>query len=339
VKTTSRLQRTVALVRHPVGMPDKACLRLIWDRIPRLRPGQVLIQPQYLAVDPFMRLRMSRYPPSYLEPYQLGHPIEGYVLGPVVESQFPSIRPGDLVTAMAPWQEFVALSGEDVVQIAPGDFAPRQYLSALGMPGLAAYVGVLDVLQAHRGRTLFVSSAAGTVGALAGQIGKILGCRVVGSTRKSWKVDYLVRELGFDAAFSYHAGSDLGELLRHHCPSGIDLAFENVGGAMLDAAIENVNPTGRIALCGAIGLYNQPGRRIGPTLPERLLHEGIRVQAFNVAAYDGRRLAFLRDMKTWLAQGSVRLNERTVEGLENSSAAFSELFSGSRLGRLLLHVA
>lgn len=334
MKTT----RQIILAQRPVGLPQLTCFRLVEATLPPLHPGSVLVRMMYLALDPYMRLKLHERPPSYMRPYQIGEPITGYALGQVIASAHAGYQEGMIVTGMLPWQEVALVEGAGLSIVDPAVAPLSTRLGILGMPGLSAYVGLLDLGCPQPGETLFVSSAAGPVGSLVGQLGQRCGCRVVGCAGSAAKVAYLRDELGFDAAFNYRECDDLASVLRQVCPDGIDIDFENVGGTLFEEVLNQMNPGGRVVLCGMIAQYNDdvPGR--GPSNLEQAYERHITIRGFNVAQHTDRAPAFLADIGPWLATGHLRYREEFVDGLEQAPRALQRLFTGETFGKLLVRV-
>jgi NADPH-dependent curcumin reductase CurA len=252
--TLPKTQREIHLASRPIGAPKPSDFRVAETAVPEPAPGQFLVRNVYMSVDPYMRGRM-RDIKSYVPPFQIGAVLDGGSLGRVVASRHPGFAEGEFVVGGQGFREYYCSDGAGQRKVDPELGPLSAYLGVLGMPGLTAYVGLLDFGKPRAGETLLVSAAAGAVGMVAGQIGRILGLRVVGSAGGADKARWLVEELGFDAAFDYRAG-DLERQIAQHCPQGVDIYFENVGGAMLEGALANMRPFGRIPLCGMIALYN-----------------------------------------------------------------------------------
>ncbi|MFQ6037978.1 MAG: NADP-dependent oxidoreductase, partial [Candidatus Aminicenantales bacterium] len=249
------ISREIRLKRRPLGLPGEEDFELAEVRVPDLEKGQMLVQNVFMSVDPYMRGRMDDRE-SYITPFALGEPLEGGCVGRIVASRQGRFREGDYVAGMKGWREFFITDGSDIVRVDPQAAPVQAYLGVLGMPGLTAYVGLLDIGAPRKGETVFVSAAAGAVGSVACQIAKIKGCRVVGSAGSDEKVAWLREHAGIDAAFNYKSVENLAEELARQCPEGVDVAFENVGGPFLEASIQAMSPHGRIVLCGMISVYN-----------------------------------------------------------------------------------
>src|SRR3990170_3440421 len=304
---------------RPQGLPRSSDFELAETPVPEPGEGEALIRNTFMSVDPYMRGRMNDVR-SYVPPFELGEPLSGGAVGQVVESRLPGFAPGDWVLSML-----------DPVA-APVSTA----LGVMGMPGLTAYVGLLDIGQLQGGETVFVSGAAGAVGSVAGQIAKLKWCRVIGSAGSDEKVAWL-RELGFDASFNYR-DADVDDALREAAPDGIDLYFDNVGGAHLEAALTALRTYGRVVACGSISRYNDQERTPGPWNIFLVVTKRLRVQGFIVSDHFDRLPAFAADMSGWLREGKVRYRETVVEGIENAPAAFIGLLTGENTGKMLVKV-
>ncbi len=335
---TSPSNKTIVLRARPngwVGPEHFACeQRPAPAHVPA--PGKLIVRTRYLSVDPYMRGRMNAQK-SYIEPFEPGQPIVSGGIGEVVVTdESEPFRVGDLVQGMLPWQEVAQVDAVSVRAVLPNAPLTAQ-LGVLGMPGLTAYAGLFDVGQAKPGETVFVSGAAGAVGSAVGQFAKIHGCRVAGSAGSDAKVRYLREELGFDAAFNYKQGR-LDEQLREACPEGIDVYFDNVGGAMLEAVLSQLKVHARIAICGMISLYNEAEPLPGPRNLAVLIQKRARMEGFLVRDHSARTKAFLTDATRWLAEGKLTYHETFYDGIENAPAAFVGMLKGENLGKMLVRV-
>jgi NADPH-dependent curcumin reductase CurA len=336
--TRPATQREIHLASRPVGAPKPSDFRVATTPVPEPGEGQFLVRNIYMSVDPYMRGRM-RDIKSYVPPFQVGAVLDGGSVGQVVASRHAKFAEGDCVVGGQGFREYYVTDGTGQRKVDPKLAPLSAYLGILGMPGLTAYVGLIDLGKPKAGETLLVSAAAGAVGMVVGQIGKVLGLRVVGSAGGPDKARWLTDELGFDAAFDYRAASGrLDRAIAEHCPEGVDIYFENVGGAMLEAALANMRPFGRIPLCGMIALYNEEEPQPGPRnlifcIPRRLTLTG-----FIVSDHFDRFPAFIKDVGGWLAEGKLKNRETIVQGIENAPSAFIGLLGGENTGKMLVQV-
>ena len=317
-------------------MPSPDDFQIVETEVGEPAEGEVLVRNLYMSVDPYMRGRM-RDRKSYVAPYGLGETMTGGAVGRVVASRAAGLSEGDHVLSNFGWREAFRAPAERVQPL--GDLAapPSAYLGIMGMPGMTAYTGLLAAAALKDGETVFVSGAAGAVGSVAGQIAKVKGCRVVGSAGSAEKVRWLVDELGFDHAFDYH-DADLRAELRKGAPEGLDVYFDNVGGDHLQAAISCMREFGRIALCGAISMYNDTEPAPGPSNLARAIGLRLNIRGFLVRHYDHMRDDFLRDMGGWLADGSITYRETVYEGIESAPEAFIGLFTGANIGKMVVRL-
>jgi NADPH-dependent curcumin reductase CurA len=334
---TAGRNRRILLAARPVGLPRPTDFRLVDEPIPEPGPGQFLVRGRYLSLDPYMRGRMSDAP-SYARPVQVGEVMTGAVVGEIVRSQHPGFAVGELVEDRVGWQEYGLSDGREARRVDPALGPISTALGVLGMPGLTAYFGLLEVGQPRPGETVVVSAASGAVGAVVGQIAKLAGCRAVGIAGGPAKVDYVVKELGFDAAIDYKAGADLGPALRAACPRGIDVYFDNVGGRITEAVSRQVNLFARIAVCGLISQYNLEAPEVAPRNERFVLMNRVRIQGFIVSDFYGRREPALRQLAEWVREGKLKYREDVVDGLENAPAAFIGMLQGKNFGKQLVRL-
>ncbi len=333
--------RQIVLASRPHGEPTLSSFKLAEAPIPAIGAGQMLLKTKYLSLDPYMRGRMSDAK-SYVPPYAVGEPLGGGTVSEVVASNNPKFAVGDIVLGFGGWQEYSVSEGNGLKKLDPAAAPVSTALGVLGMPGLTAYTGLLNIGQPKAGETLAVAAAAGPVGATVGQIAKIKGCRVVGIAGGQKKVDYLRHELGFDAAVD-HRSPRLKEQLKAACPNGIDIYFENVGGAVWDAVLPLLNIFARVPVCGLAANYNATSLPEGPdrtpSLMRAILAMRLRVQGFIVYDFAQQTEDFLRDVSGWIHEGKLKYREDIVEGLENAPQAFIGLLQGANFGKLLIKVS
>lgn len=334
------VNRRIVLASRPSGAVEPANFRLEEAHVPVPVAGQVLLRTVFLSLDPYMRGRMNDAP-SYAPCVQLGEVMTGGAVSQVIASQHPDFQPGDQVMGYTGWQDYAVSDGSGLSKL-PADIPnPSLALGVLGMPGFTAYMGLMDIGQPKPGETVVVAAASGAVGAVVGQIAKIQGCRVVGIAGGADKCRFVVDELGFDACLDRRA-PDFPAQLSGSCPSGIDVYFENVGGAVFDAVLPLLNTHARVPLCGLISLYSGEASAAStdrlPALTRTLLVKRIRMQGFIIFDYEGRQAEFLGPMRQWLAQGRVKFREDVVDGLENAPQAFIGLLRGENFGKLVVKV-
>ena len=331
------VNRAWHLVTRPVGWPKSEDFALVEAEVPTPRDGQVLVRNLYVSVDPYMRGRMSAAK-SYADPYELNKPMLGGAVGEVVVSRAEGFAVGDHVLHSFGWREYAALDAKHAVKVDP-DAAPLStYLGVLGMTGLTAYVGLLRTASFQEGDTVFVSGAAGAVGSQVGQIAKLKGAaRVIGSAGSDEKVRLLVDEYGFDAAFNYKDGP-VSKQLRAAAPDGIDVYFDNVGGEHLEAAIGSLNLNGRIAICGAISVYNNTEPAPGPKNLARLIQTRGRIEGFLVGDHYDLQPQFVEEVGPWVASGALKYRETVVEGIENNLEAFLGVLRGDNTGKMIVKI-
>ncbi|BCB02402.1 NADP-dependent oxidoreductase [Bacillus sp. KH172YL63] len=331
-------QQQIQLISRPEGMPVKEDFLYKEIEVPKPSDGEVLVKTLYLSVDPYMRGRMSDAK-SYVAPFQLNEALAGGAVGEIVESRSDLFKKGDFVVGMLPWQEYAVANEKEVRSIDPNVAPISTHLSILGMTGLTAYFGLIDIGQPKEGETVVVSGAAGAVGSVVGQIAKIKGARVVGIAGSDEKVNYLTDTLGFDKGINYKTTDNIYAALKEACPDGIDVYFENVGGEIGDAALSLLNKHARIPVCGAISSYNKTDRDLGPRVQTRLIKSSALMKGFVVNDYSDRFKEGATALGQWLSEGKLQYEETITEGLENVTDAFLGLFQGKNIGKQLVKIA
>jgi NADPH-dependent curcumin reductase len=330
------VNRQVLLRRRPVGAPTNDDFSIVDSPVLDVRDGEVLRRTIYLSLDPYMRGRMNEAR-SYAKPVALGEVMVGGTVSEVIQSGDPAFAPGDLVLGMDGWQRLALSAPTNLRKLDPSVAPISTALGVLGMPGLTAYVGLLDIGQAKSGETVVVSAASGAVGSAVGQIARLKGCRAVGIAGSREKCDYVVNDLNFDAAVNYKDGN-LVHALRDACPNGIDVYFDNVGGAVLAAALRLINRGARIPLCGQISSYNATEPPTGPYLAPLIANRAL-IKGFLVSDHRDRYEAFLKECGAWVRSGELRYREDIVEGLDSAPQAFIGLLEGRNFGKLLVRVS
>jgi NADPH-dependent curcumin reductase CurA len=336
--------RSMNLVNHqfklaarPVGLPSESDFAYVEDEVPEPADGEVLIKILYISLDPAMRGWMNEGR-SYIAPVGIGDVMRALAAGRVIASKHARVQTGDHVTGLLGVQEYATSSGDAVVKV-DTDLAPLPtYLGTLGMPGLTAYFGLLDIGRPAEGETVVVSGAAGAVGGVVGQIAKLKGARAVGIAGGSQKCEYVVSELGFDACIDYKS-QDVSEALRKECPDGIDVYFDNVGGEILDAALTHLRRNARVVICGAISQYNATDGMKGPSNYLSLLVNHASMTGFVFSHYLDRYAEGATEMAAWLAAGKLHAREDVASGFRTFPQTLLRLFSGENTGKLVLEVA
>lgn len=326
--------REIRLKSRPKGLPEAANFELATVEIPDPGPGEVLVRNAWMSVDPYMRGRMYDRP-SYVPPFQIGAPLQGGAIGKVTASNDSKFRPGDLVESMNGWREAFVAPAASLTKLPDNGAPPQAYLGVLGMPGLTAYSSFHRIGEPKPGETVFVSGAAGAVGATVCQIAKIRGCSVIASAGSDSKLAWL-KTLGVDAGINYKTASSLLGALREAAPKGIDIYFDNVGGDHLEAALEVARPFARFIECGMISLYNDEEPKPGPRNMSYIVGKRIKMQGFIVMDFLDMRDQFYADMGAWVRDGRVKWEETIEHGVENAPKAFLGLFTGSNTGKMLV---
>ena len=331
-----QLNRRIVLATRPSGMVDEATTRLEESPEPEPGPGQALVRVRYLSMDPTIRTWMDDAP-GYLPPIGVGETVRGAGVGEVVRSNSDRYAVGDLVVGLTGWQDYViADEGAASMQVVPPGIEPPMVLNVLGVTGMTAYFGMIDVGRVAEGDTVVVSGAAGATGSVAGQIARVKGATtVVGIAGTAEKCAWIVDELGFDAAINYKT-DDVAGSLRSLCPGGINLYYDNVGGEILDICLAQLAMRGRIVLCGAISVYNAKSRPPGPRNIFNLIIKRGRMEGFLVLDYLDRFLEAQIDMVGWLAENKVKHAEHLVDGLEHAPEALNLLFTGGNTGKVIV---
>lgn len=335
------INRRIVLNARPNGAPTAADFRIESEPVPKPETGQVLLRTLYLSLDPYMRGRMSDGP-SYAAPVAIGDVMVGSTVSRVEVSRHDDFKAGDLVLAAAGWQDYALSDAKGLMPLSPEDPHPSRALGVLGMPGFTAYMGLLDIGRPVAGETVVVAAASGAVGSVVGQIAKIKGCTVVGIAGGKDKCRYVIDELGFDFCIDHHA-DDLPGHLAAACAKGIDVYFENVGGAVFDAVLPLLNTKARIPVCGLIAGYNATELPPGPDrlglLAGTLLRKRIKMQGFIIFDDYGPRWSEFADaMGTWVRDDKVKVREDIVFGLEKAQEAFIGLLEGKNFGKLVVQL-
>jgi NADPH-dependent curcumin reductase CurA len=332
--------RCWVLANRPRGRDFSAALKMVPAKVPDLSDGDVLIRNSYLSLDAGTRMWMNPREDSYSPPTPLGSPVNGMVLGVVAKSRHPDYRAGDLVRGRGQWSDFSVSRPDEVfferVSWRLDDL--RQYLAIFGPNGWTAYLGIVEYCGARPGETVVVSAASGVTGALAGQVAKRLGCRVVGITGSKEKCDWITHDLGFDAAIN-HAGQDVSAALAELCPDGVDVAFENVGGQILDAVLARMAPFGRVGICGLIINFERDEAAPGPSKFDQVLMKRLKITGFFSPDFEYRGPEINRVLRPWYEAGELKMVFDETEGLERTPEAYTKLFTGAKVGKSLVRLA
>lgn len=335
----SYVNRKWVLRQRPSASVSGEELELVDAPVADLAEDQLLIRNIYLSLDPTNRVWMSDRE-QYLPPVAIGDTMRGNTIGVVEHSRSDRFEPGDLVmVGDGGWQSYVICDARFVARIRPQPGVPLSaHLSVLGATGMTAYFGLLDICRPQEGETLVVSAAAGAVGSIVGQIGKIKGSRVIGIAGGAAKCGWIVNDLGFDGAIDYR-GEDVGAALDRLAPKGVDMNFENVGGPIMDAVYNRLRQNGRMTVCGLISAYNDEGPIAGPTDFSRVLMKRLTIRGFIIIDYMARAREAVTDLSTWIAEGRIKWKDHIVEGLDQAPASLDLLFSGRNDGKLLVRIS
>ena len=327
--------KQIVLASRPVGTPTDDNFRFENVELPDMKDDEVLLEGLYYSVDPYMRGRMNDAK-SYIAPFQIDQPISGGVVAKVIKSKSNELEPGDIVSGNLPWrlQTVAPTKGLSKIDIA---IAPLTYhLDVLGLTGLTAYFGLMEIGKPKAGETVVVSAAAGAVGLVVGQIAKIHGCRVVGIAGSQKKIDLLKDKYGFDDAINYKTVTDLKTAISKSCPKGVDIYYDNVGGEISDAVISNINFHGRITLCGQISLYNSTELPMGPRVQPMLLTRSVLMQGFIVGNFQSQFPEAISHLAKWLKDGKIKFEETIVRGFDQLPTALLGLFKGENIGKMIV---
>ena len=331
------VNRQIKLASRPVNYPMESDFSLVEPPLPQPREGEVLVQALWLSLDPYMRGRM-RAERSYATPVELGQVMVGGVAGRIIQSRTPAFGEGEIVEGPLGWQEYAVSDGRNLRKVDLSLGPVSTALGVLGMPGMTAYFGFLNIGQPRTGDTVVVSAASGAVGQVVGQISKIMGCRTVGLAGTPEKIDYIVNELGFDAGINYKT-ENLNSALAAACPLGIDVYFDNVGGVVTDAVFEQLSVGARISICGSISQYNLDEPEPGPRNLGLLVRKQARAEGFLVSQFSNRYEEGRQRIAGWMKEGRIRYKEDVVQGLENAPRALIGLMHGENFGKLLVKVS
>jgi NADPH-dependent curcumin reductase CurA len=331
------MNKVILLNKRPVGKPDLDDFRFSSDAIPVPTTGDVLLKTLYVSVDPYLRGRMGDSK-SYVPAFEIGKPIQSGIIAEVIDSTHAEFKKGDFVSGILEWKEYQISDGKGLKKVDQNISALSSYLGILGMTGITAYLGLIEIGAPKKGETIVVSGAAGAVGSVVGQIGKILGCTVVGITGSDEKAELLKSKFKFDSAINYKTVPDLNAAIRNACPKGVDIYFDNVGGEISDAVLANINKHARLPVCGAISLYNETKVPVGPRIQTILLTKSAMMRGFIVGDFASKFPEVVRQLAVWLKEGKLTYSETLVYGFENIPQAFLDLFEGKNEGKMIVKI-
>jgi NADPH-dependent curcumin reductase CurA len=331
------MNKVILLNKRPVGKPALTDFRFSSDAIPVPTSGDVLLKTLYVSVDPYLRGRMSDSK-SYVPSFEIGKPIQSGIIAEVIDSNHSEFTKGDFVSGMLEWKEYQISDGKGLKKIDQNISALSSYLGIMGMTGITAYLGLIEIGAPKAGETIVVSGAAGAVGSVVGQIGKILGCTVVGITGSDEKAELLKSKFKFDNAINYKTSPDLSKAIKNACPNGVDIYFDNVGGDISDAVLANINKHARLPVCGAISLYNETKAPVGPRIQTILLTKSAMMRGFIVGDFASKFPEAVRQLAVWLKEAKLTYSETIVYGFENIPQAFLDLFEGKNEGKMIVKI-
>lgn len=328
--------QTILLKQRPVGTPALSDFEFVKENVePSLKEGEILLDTTYISVDPYLRGRMNDAK-SYVAPFEVGKPISSGIIAQVVASKNEGFKKGEFVSGMLNWKTQQISNGKGLLKVDKDKAPLSAYLGVLGMTGLTAYLGLTQIGKPKKGETLIVSGAAGAVGSVVGQIGKILGLRVVGIAGTDEKVEMLTSRFGFDAAINYNTTTNMGSAIQEACPDGVDIYFDNVGGPISDAVLFNINKFARMIICGAISVYNNTEMPKSVSVQPFLVKNSALMQGFIVWNYADKFPEAMEHLTSWLTEGKLDYTETIVEGFENTPQAFLDLFEGKNKGKMVV---
>jgi len=329
--------KTIILNSRPIGKPKDTDFKFVNEEIPKIKNGEILLKTKYVSVDPYLRGRMSDAK-SYVPPFELQKVISSGVIAEVIESKSDNYKTGDFVSGLLEWKEYQSSNGNGLLKVDERLAPLSAYLGVLGMTGLTAYFGLTEIGAPKEGETIVVSGAAGAVGSIVGQIGKILGCHVVGIAGSDEKVEMLKSKFGFDEAINYNTTKNMKKAISDVCPNGVDVYFDNVGGKISDAVHANINRLARISVCGAISSYNNTSLQLGPRAEHFLIRKSALMQGFIVNNYSEKFPEGIKQLSQWLKEGKLSYTETIMEGFDLIPTAFIGLFEGKNKGKMIVKI-
>lgn len=329
--------KVILLNKRPIGKPTLDDFKTVHEEIAAIENGEMLLKTCYVSVDPYLRGRMNDSK-SYVPPFELNKPIQSGIIAEVTESKHEAFKKGEFVLGNLDWKEYQISNGDSLLKVNENEANLTPYLGVLGMTGLTAYLGLTEIGLPKEDETLVVSGAAGAVGTIVGQIGKILGCKVVGITGSDEKVALLKLKFRFNYAINYKTTTDLKTAIKNACPNGVDIYFDNVGGAISDAVLANINKFARLPVCGAISLYNDATAAQGARLQPIILTKSATMRGFIVGDFAAQFPAARAQLALWLRDKKLKYSETVVEGFDAIPQAFIDLFEGKNEGKMIVKV-
>ncbi len=331
------MSKVIVLQQRPAGKPVLTDFEFQEEPVARPGKNELLLKTLYVSVDPYLRGRMSDAK-SYVPPFKVGAPIQSGIVAEVTESNHPDFKKGNFVSGNLDWREMQVSDGKGLTVVDNNAASLSAYLGILGMTGLTAYLGLTEIGKPQKGETLVVSGAAGAVGSVVGQIGKILGCKVIGIAGSEKKLALLKDKFGFDEAINYKTTKDMNQAIKDAAPDGVDIYFDNVGGEISDAVLASINKFGRVPVCGAISLYNNTEVSVGPRVQPILVKNSALMQGFIVSNFADKFPEAIKPLTAWLKEGKLNYTETIVEGFDQIPQAFIDLFEGKNEGKMIVKV-
>lgn len=333
------MNRVITLGKRPVGKPKNESFEFKVEEYPSIKKGEILLKTIYVSVDPYLRGRMKEED-SFIEPFKLNEPLISMIIAEVVESKNDEYKIGDHISGMLSWKQFQSHSGNGLNKLmnTNKDIPLSAYLGVLGLTGITAYLALKKIGTPKKGETLLVSGAAGAVGSIVGQIGKINGCRVVGIAGSDEKINHLIQDFGFDAGINYKISKDINREISEKCPNGVDIYFDNVGGKILDTIMHHINEFARIVNRGAISNYNKERIPNGMRLEGILVEKRAKMQGFSVLDHHDDFTEAFEQLSEWLQENKIQYDETIRKGFDNIPNAFIEIFAGKNMGKMLVEI-
>jgi len=331
------MTQTILFNKRPEGKPTSDNFKFVEESVAEPKEGELLVEPRYVSVDPYLRGRMNDTK-SYVPPFQVGEPMTSGVVAEVMISKNEKFKEGDFVSKVMAWKQQQVITTDDLHKVDPEQAPLSNYLGVLGMTGLTAYNGLMEIGKPQERETLLISGAAGAVGSIVGQIGKILGLRVVGIAGSDEKINLLKDKFDFDAAINYKETSDMKKAIADACPDGVDIYFDNVGGDISDAVLYHINKFARIINCGAIAVYNETSVPQSLSVQPFLIKNSALMQGFIVSNYASKFEEAIKQLAQWLQEDKLDYSETVVEGFENIPQAFLDLFEGKNKGKMVVKI-